>query len=178
MFPTFLDDRWWDTPNPLYRRSVCDRAGPWSDLRLEEDWEYDCRIAALGTRLVHCREYLVEIRDHDGQRLCRGDATDPSRMRQRVRAHRLIYDHARRGGIGVENRHMERFARKLFLLARQCGAVGLAPESCELFTLARQASGPYRSRGLDFRLYRAATAGLGWCLAGRLACWADRLRAN
>ena len=26
--PPFLVARWWDTPTPLYRRSVCDAAGP------------------------------------------------------------------------------------------------------------------------------------------------------
>ena len=52
MFPSFLVERWWDTPNPLYRSTICDQAGPWTDLRLEEDWEYDCRIASLGARLV------------------------------------------------------------------------------------------------------------------------------
>src|SRR5262249_59764809 len=66
MFPSFLTERWWDTPTPLYRRAVCDAAGPWTDLRLEEDWEYDCRVAALGTRLTHCREFLVAVRDHGG----------------------------------------------------------------------------------------------------------------
>ncbi|MBV9496301.1 MAG: glycosyltransferase family 2 protein, partial [Acidobacteria bacterium] len=28
MFPSFLLHRWWDTPTPLYRRSVTDAAGP------------------------------------------------------------------------------------------------------------------------------------------------------
>jgi glycosyltransferase involved in cell wall biosynthesis len=177
MFPTFLDERWWDTPTPLYRREVCDRAGPWSNLRLEEDWEYDCRIAALRTRLVHCREFLVEVRDH-GNGLCHGDAYDPRRLQHRARAHQLIYEHARRAGMGAEDPHLQRFARKLFLLARQCGAAGLAEESRALFALARQASGPRRAGGLDFHLYRAAAAGLGWCLTGRLSCWADSLRPS
>jgi glycosyltransferase involved in cell wall biosynthesis len=177
MFPTFLDERWWDTPTPLYRREVCDRAGPWSDLRLEEDWEYDCRIAALGTRLVHCREFLVEVRDH-GDGLCHGSAYDPERLRHRVRAHRLIYAHARRAGIAIDDHHMQRFARKLFLLARQCGAAGLAEQSRTCFGLAREASGPQRSRGFDFHLYRAAAAGFGWCFTGRLSCWADGLRSS
>jgi glycosyltransferase involved in cell wall biosynthesis len=178
MFPTFLNERWWDTPTPLYRRSVCDAAGPWSDLRLEEDWEYDCRIAALGTRLVHCKEFLVEVRDHGGQRLCRGTALDPARLAHRARSHRLIYEHARRAGIGPDSPHLQRFARALFLLARQCGAAGLSAESRALFELSRAASGPARRRGLDYLLYRAAAASLGWGGAGRLACWADRYRRN
>jgi hypothetical protein len=176
MFPSFLAERWWDTPTPLYRRSVCDAAGPWTDLRLEEDWEYDCRVAALGTRLVHCPEFLVDVRDHGGARLCRGPNRDPVRMRQRVRAHCLIYQHACRANIGPDTPHMKHFARELFLLARQSGACGLADDACELFRLARQASGLARSRGLDFRLYRLAATILGWNTLGRLACWADRWR--
>ena len=31
MFPSFLRSRWWDTPTPLYRASVCEAAGPWSE---------------------------------------------------------------------------------------------------------------------------------------------------
>jgi hypothetical protein len=70
---------------------------------------------------------------------------------------------------------MQRFARELFLLARQCGAVGLAGEARSLFLLSREACGD-RGRGLDFRLYGLAGDWLGWKAAGRLACWADRLR--
>lgn len=176
MFPSFLAERWWDTPNPLYRRSVCDAAGPWSTLRLEEDWEYDCRVAALGTRLVHCREYLVDVRDHGDGRLSGGAALDPIRLSHRARAHRLIYQHARRAGLRPEEPHMQRFARELFLLSRQCGAAGLAGESRTLFDLAREASGANRARRLDFRLYRAAAAFLGWGAVGRFACWTDRWR--
>jgi glycosyltransferase involved in cell wall biosynthesis len=176
MFPSFLNERWWDTPTPLYRRSVCDAAGPWSDLRLEEDWEYDCRIAALGTRLVHCREFLVEVRDHGEHRLCHGAALDPARLVHRARAHRLVYAHARRAGLGPDSRHLQRYARELFLLARQCGAAGLSFESRELFELSREACGPTRRHGIDYLLYRAAAAALGWRGAGRLACWSDRCR--
>jgi glycosyltransferase involved in cell wall biosynthesis len=176
MFPSFLIERWWDTPTPLYRRSVCDAAGPWTPLRLEEDWEYDCRIATLGTRLVHCREFLVDVRDHGGARLCQGSAYDPARLRERARAHVLVYGHARRAGIGPHDPHMQRYARSLFLLARQCGAAGLAEEPRELFRLAREASGEARSRGIDFRLYRMAATCIGWRTAGRVACWVDQFR--
>jgi glycosyltransferase involved in cell wall biosynthesis len=116
MFPSFLNDRWWDTVTPLYRRTTCDQAGAWTTLRLEEDWEYDCRVAALGTRLA-------------------------------------------------------------FLLARQCGAAGLAKESCRLFELARAAAGETRARGWDFRIYQGMATCIGWNSLGKLACWLDDLRA-
>jgi hypothetical protein len=176
MFPSFLKSRWWDTPTPLYRADVCDAAGPWTDLRLEEDWEYDCRVASLGTRLWFCESYVAEVRDHEDGRLCRGAALDPRRLSHRARAHQLILDHAKRAGIPAESEEMTHFARALFLLARQCGAASLPEESRRMFDLARTAAGPLRARGMNFALYRAATGLLGWSLAGRLACAADRFR--
>ena len=178
MFPTFLDDRWWDTPTPLYRRSVCDTAGPWSDLRLEEDWEYDCRVAALGTRLVQCPEFLVEVRDHGGERLCRGNAIDPIRMKTRARSHELIFQHAAKAEIIATDPHMQRFSRKLFLLSRQCGAAGLGPESSRLFDLARKAAGELRGSRIDFRFYSVVSRILGWRVTGWLACRSDIFRVR
>lgn len=178
MFPSFLVERWWDTPTPLYRRDVCDRAGPWTSLRLEEDWEYDCRIAALGTLLVWCDQYVCEVRDHAGERLCRSPASDQDRMRQRARSHVLIFGHAQRAGIGVEAPEMQHFSRELFLLARQCGAAGLPDESRELFELARVASGAKRARGLDFSAYRTLATVFGWRAAGRASQWLDSVRSG
>ena len=176
MFPSFLRSRWWDTPTPLYRASACEAAGPWTDLKLEEDWEYDCRIAALGTKLYFCEAYVAEVRDHAQDRLCRGDALDRDRLSARARSHGLIYSHALRAGIGSADPEMQYFARELFLLARQCGAAGLGGESRDLFLLARAASGSDRARGLDFRLYAVAAQVLGWPLVGRRSCAADRVR--
>jgi len=176
MFPWFLTERWWDTPNPLYRRSVCDAAGPWLPLWQEEDWEYDCRIAGAGTKLVQVPEYLVEVRDHAEGRLSRGDASDRRRLAARCEAHRRVYVHARGAGIGLESPYMQRYARELFLLARQAGSAGLGAEAQEMFRLAREASGPERGRGADFRAYAAFAGVVGWEAAGRFACLADRLR--
>jgi glycosyltransferase involved in cell wall biosynthesis len=176
MLPSFLTGRWWDTGTPLYRRSVTDAAGPWTALRLEEDWEYDTRVGALGTRLTFVPEVIVVHRDPPEARLSRGGALDPARLRDRARAHELIYRHARRAGIGGDIPEMKRFARELFLLTRQCGAAGLREESRLLFALAREASGAEGDRA-QFRAYAAATRVLGWHLTGRLACFSDRWRA-
>lgn len=175
MFPSFLVSRWWDTPNPLYRRSLCDAAGPWMQLRIEEDWEYDCRIASLGVRLAYVPHYVCEVRDHSGERLSR-NAGDAAILAQRASAHARIFEHGRRAGIGVEAPEMRHFARALFLLARQCGAAGLEDESARLFALSRRASGEARAKGLDFRLFAAAARILGWTHTSRLAALLDRLR--
>lgn len=173
LFPAMLQSRWWDTPTPLWRASLIQAAGPWLDLRNEEDWEYDARIAAGGVRLHFVEEWVCEVRMHDEPRLSRlGHA--PAVLRDRARAHARIYEHARRAGIAADAPEMRHFARELFLLARQSGSAGLPAESRMLFELAREASSD--SNALQFRVYRAAAAVLGWSNAGKLACLSDRLR--
>ena len=176
MFPSFLLERWWDTPTPLYRANVCEQAGPWSDLKLEEDWEYDCRVAALGVQLHFCDEFVCEVRDHDQNRLCKGDALDATRLRERAKAHELILTHAHKAGLNEDAPEMQHFARELFLLSRQCGAAGLTGESRKLFKLSKMASGKPRSEKLDFRLYEMAATLTGWRLLGKLACYSDSVR--
>jgi len=179
LFPALLESRFWSTSTPLYRRAVCEAAGPWrAELRNEEDWEYECRIAALGTRLHHVPAFLSDTRDHarDSQ-LHAGAIPATEKLCHRARAHELILGHARRAGIGAQCPQMQRFARELFLLSRQCGAAGLAHESARLFALAREASGARRGQGLDFRLYHGAALTLGWIAAGRLSAAIDRLRS-
>jgi hypothetical protein len=176
MFPAMLQSRWWSTSTPLYRRSVLDRAGRWSNLRNEEDWEYECRIAALGIRLVYCDAFVSVTRRHEGEQLSQNGASDPIKLRDRARAHCLIYQHARRAGISHDFPEMQHFARELFLLARQCGAIGLSREARVLFNIARKASGAARGNGLDFRLYELAARLLGWSAVGRLASQIDGFR--
>ena len=176
MFPSFLLARWWDTPTPLYRSSLCERAGPWTDLKLEEDWEYDCRIAAEGVRLHFCDEFVTEVRDHEQNRLCKGEALDPMRLAARAQAHTLVLSHAKRAGIDESCPEMQHFARELFLLSRQCGAAGLAEESRRLFSLAREASGEARASGWDFKMYRFLAGIIGWSHLGKVACYSDNFR--
>lgn len=175
MFPAMLESRWWDTPTPLYRASVIERAGPWLPLRIEEDWEYDARIAATGVRLHQVEEWVCEVRRHAAGHLS-GHGLEREPLRDRARAHAAIAGHAARAGIPADAPEMRHFARELFLLARQCGAAGLATESRELFELARESSGREGSR-FQFRAYAAAARVVGWRNAGRLAALAERIRS-
>jgi glycosyltransferase involved in cell wall biosynthesis len=177
MFPSFLQARWWGTSTPLYRREVAEKAGPWENLRQEEDWVYDCRVAALGTQLCYIDQFLSLERDTAPDRLS-GNATSKRYWQDRATAHRLIWECAQHAGIELEEPAMCHFARELFLLSRQCGAAGLDMEARELFNLAREASGPDRADGLDFRLYRLLAGLAGWERAGRLACGLDRWRCT
>jgi len=171
MFPEFLRHRFWHTGAALLRREVSDRAGPWLDLSLFEDWEYDCRLATLEPELVFVPETGVFIRACAPNRIGSGPGLEPWRLRQRARAHELILGHAQRAGVGVETPEMAHFARALFLLARQCGLGRLNDESRRLYMLARAASTPERARGWDFRGYRLAARLLGWRATARLFTW-------
>src|SRR5262245_34539708 len=94
MFPSFLQSRWWDTSTPLYRREVTDMAGPWTGLRNEEDWEYDCRIASKSGRLHYCEAFVSDTRSALGAQLSARGSTDTEKLVNRVDAHALIFKHA------------------------------------------------------------------------------------
>ena len=176
VFPAMLQSRWWGTSTPLYRRTVVDRAGTWSQLKSEEDWEYDCRFGVMGVALHFVPEYVSEEHEHPGTRLSRAATGDPGKLIDIARARRLIFDHARSAGLATDLPEMRHFARELFLISRQCGAVGLNLESRELFDLSRTASGQRRANGFDFLIYKMAASVFGWSAIGRLACASDKLR--
>jgi len=167
MFPSMLTMRWWDTPTPLYRASLLAEAGPWTDLRVEEDWEYDCRIASHGVRLAYCEAWVCEVREHSPVPLT------AAKMRDRARAHAVVASHARNAGIDPASPEFRQFARELFHIARQCGAAGLGEESRKLVTLARDIDD-----ARDLRIYERLAAAIGWKNAGRAAALLDRLRGG
>ena len=164
MFPAMLASRWWDTPTPLYRASVIAAAGPWAELRIEEDWEYDCRIAAPGVRLAYVPEWVCVVRRHDAH--ISGHATAAA-LRDRARAHLLMHAHAR--VIPNDAPEKQFFARDLFHLARQCGAAGLTGESRDLVRAAQSISS-----ARDLRIYALGARALGWRGMARLARMLDR----
>ena len=177
MFPAFLKSRWWDTSTPLYRREVTDLAGPWTNLRNEEDWEYDCRIASKGGRLQYCDAFVSDTRMTLGPQLSTAGSSDPKKLADRAIAHSLILEHALEARIPHDSSEMQHFARELFLLARQCGAAGLAEQASVLFQLARKASGTKRGLKIDFLLFGVGARLIGWGAMGRFACGLDRFRA-
>jgi hypothetical protein len=177
LFPSMLMERWWGTSTPLYRSSLLNKAGPWLNLINEEDWEYDCRLAAQGAILHYVDSLVSEERDHQGVRLSREGSVNQDKLKDRATAHQLIFQHAQQAGITPEVPEMRHFARELFLLSRQCGAAGLADESKHLFELARTASLPEIGSGLQFRAYRVASLLLGWKTTGKLSVQLDKFRS-
>ncbi len=168
LLPSMLADRWWGTSTPLYRRECIDANGPWLDLRVNEDWEYDCRLGSTGVRLTYVPEVLSREYDHVGARLSRDSSFDPGKLRDRTWATHYVFEHARRVGVDESATEMRHFAKAAFLLARQCGAAGLGLESKGLYDLAGKAAPLFLARCWKYRLYGVLAQCIGWSTAGYL----------
>ncbi len=167
LFPWLLVDRWWNTDCPLFRRSVCDATGPWTDLRYSQDWEYDARVGALGVRLAHVKDFVCEYRQHGGERQTgSGKWLSPP---DRVRFLSLLFRHARTAGVALRTPEMRHFSRWAFLNARQCAEAGDAASARACLALAGEAAGGTTP---DMRVFKALASVLGWGNAARLASWA------
>jgi glycosyltransferase involved in cell wall biosynthesis len=171
LFPGLLVDRWWCTHTPLYRRSVCDEIGPWSDLRYSQDWEYDARAGAMGTKLVNTHSLVSEHRTHaDARQTGHGKWLAPA---DQVRFFSTLYDCALQTGVSHSTPEMRHFARWVFSRARRCGADGDAVSAGALLDLAAEASG---DQNVALGIYALLVRILGWNYSGRIARVWDLLR--
>jgi glycosyltransferase involved in cell wall biosynthesis len=176
LFPWLLVDRWWCTHTPLYRRSVCDAVGPWSDLKWSQDWENDGRIGALQTKLIFCNETVSDHRQHgESRQTSFANWLDLERAKERKRFLGMLFTHAKQAGITPDYSEMQHFSRWLFLTARQCGAAGLIEDSRECLEWAKEASGDIPNKKRDFELYGMLTKAIGWSLTGKLFCRLDQI---
>jgi hypothetical protein len=172
LFPELLRDRWWNTHTPLYRRSVCDEVGAWTDMRMGEDWEYDARVGALRTRLAFCPEVVSCHRDHAVGRLTRGPLNRPT-LRDQARLLPALYDCAGRAGVPCTEPALEHFSRWASLVARQAGAAGLVGVARDCHQLAKAAALCPR-RNLTIVGFLAGL--LGWRATGKVCTIAERWR--
>ncbi len=177
LFPWILADRWWNTDAPLFRRSVSDAVGPWSDLRWSQDWEYDGRVGAIGTRLVHCKDWVCDQRQHVGLRQTTpADWLTPERLRARKRFLELMLGHAERAGVSPETPERKHFTRWVFATARQCAAAGLRAEALQCMDLAERSAGDCREARRGFTLFNTLSRAMGMRGAGRLLLSVARLK--
>lgn len=168
LFPGLLVDRWWCTHTPLYRRSLTDRIGSWTNLRYSQDWEYDARAGGLGARVVNCGEYVSEHVQHVGERQTGGGKwLSPA---ERVRFFRSLHQQSEAAGVSRASPEMRHFSRWVFRHAREMALFGAAREASDLLSLALRAA----PNAVDARVYLIASRTLGW---GRVARWSESIRA-
>ncbi|MBL8848405.1 MAG: glycosyltransferase family 2 protein [Planctomycetaceae bacterium] len=180
LFPGLLVDRWWCTHTPLYRRSVCDAVGPWSDLRWSQDWEYDARAAALGTQLVRCDAEVSEHCHHSGERQTSAAdwERDPVRLRNRVQLLQALWRCAEAAGVADSAPERQHFARWAFSIARRCAAAGLIEEMHVALNLAQQSAGRAGRGAQGVRMFRWLSRSIGPVTTGRFARSIESLRRN
>ena len=160
MFPEMLHGRFWPTPAPLFRRTVTDAVGLFRDLAIYEDWEYECRAAAEGVRLHHCREFLADKRDVHAQEGRSKGGVPPGKFGDYLEVHERIFSCARKAGVGRVD--LDRFSRKLFRIARRSAADGLEAEAARALQLAIEAS----AKPAAIRFYQSASRLCGWRIVG------------
>ena len=174
LFPLLLNERWWTTSSPLYRRRLLDRVRPIQPWINEEDWEYDARCAAAGAQLVHVNAVvslrrLFKEEDH----LSSHGSNDPCKLAHRALAQQSIFNCARAVGVSLESPEMIRFSRSAFLLSRQCAEAGLESEADDLQQLAHSACVDGHVP-FDLRFYAVIGRRIGWRNAARFS---HRLRS-
>jgi glycosyltransferase involved in cell wall biosynthesis len=158
LFPSFLEERWWQTATPLYRREVCERAGAWSSLTFAEDYEYECRIARQGVRLHFCDAFLTDYRGHDSAQLAKEVESRRDLIRDRARAYLLAFEHGRAAGF-ADVRPNRSFSRRIFRTACYCHALGYHESATAL--LALPAGRRDRALAAQIRLHRLLSVTLG-----------------
>ncbi len=178
LFPYLLADRWWNTDTPLFRRSLCDAIGPWSDLRWSQDWEMDGRIAALGTKLAYVPDWMCDERHHTtGRQTDKADwIGDPIRLRARKRFLTMMMEHAEKAGVDPKTPQRVHFTRWIFTTLRHCAAAGLIPETTELILLAKRSAGNNLAalKGLSF--FEALSKTCGYQMAGKISRFVEKLK--
>lgn len=179
LFPWVLVERWWNTDAPLYRRSVYDAVGPWGDLTSGEDWEYDARVGALGTRLVHCPEFVCDQRRHDnGQVTMDVQPLTVDSLKNKTRLLEALLTHADRAGVAPDAPQRQHFARWAFAEARRCAAAGLADEFERCLELTRRAGDPGSGATRGTALFRYLAKALGLRAAGRISLAVEKIKSR
>lgn len=175
LFPRLLNERWWTTSSPLYRRKLIERIGPWKNYLNEEDWEFDARAGAKNIMLAWVPEIGSIRRMNQGDdHLSKDGFTDPKKMRDRIKAKHNIYKSALAASMSHSSREMYLFSRECFLLARQSAEIGLSKDAESIFRLAVKASIKYKKNSIDLLVYGLLGHLIGWAGIG---CMTKRIRS-
>ncbi|NLB66331.1 MAG: glycosyltransferase family 2 protein [Lentisphaerae bacterium] len=169
LFPGLLVDRWWCTHTPLYRRTLCDQIGPWSDLRYSQDWEYDARAGALNVQLAFVDQPVSHHRYHSGVRQTQhGKWLVPS---DQVRFFTALFRAAQASGVTADAPEMKHFGRWVFAAARQVARRGDIAAAKTLLALAEECT-DHSSR--ELQIYRRLSRVVGWRMTAIVSEWYKR----
>lgn len=165
LFPTALMGRLWATETPLYRRKALEEIGPWSGLKVLEDWEYECRLGARKAKLHYCDEFVSDHRHHPGAREGLRWQVDIEALKDMLTAHIKVLEYAQAAGVEENGPEMRHFARNIFRLAREAGKRGLKTDAKKLVGIAADID-PGNRR--EYLVYEKIARFVGWARAEQI----------
>ena len=167
LFPQLLMGRIWAAPSPLYRRDVVAANGPFRELAIYEDWEYEGRAASRRVALHHCDVYLADKRDVHHLTGGRKGGTRPHKLKDYAWIHEQMGRYA--AAARCTGRDLDAYASKLFAAAIECAAGGHEADARGLIELAIGSARPWRH--VRLAIYAGVSNRLGWPRTGRWARW-------
>jgi glycosyltransferase involved in cell wall biosynthesis len=171
LFPAILSGKIWPNPSPLFRRDVVEVSGAFANLVVHPEWEYECRAAARGVRLHHCREFLGDTRGTHRLEGRRKGGVPRDALKDYAEVLGRVLGHARAASVPAAA--VDRFARRLYSAAALCAAEGFQAEARHCLMLAASAA-----TGASIRLriawYGYASDRFGWQTVGRWSFAVER----
>ncbi len=164
LFPALLVERWWNTQTPLWRRTVCDRIGPWPQGKMGEDWVYDSKAAALRVPLVFVPEVVAATRRHGEGRLTRsGFSSDKSKDIACLVV--ALHEAASQSKVDPLCPEIQHFSRWAFLEARRAGSFGHIQEASACLAVAKKTAHTF---DLKMTFVGCMAKVLGWKITGNI----------
>jgi glycosyltransferase involved in cell wall biosynthesis len=169
LFPQLLNERWWTTSSPLYRRSLIRRMDSWSCLKNEEDWVFDAHAGSLHTKVCWVeQEGSIRRVNISSDHLSRDGYIDKGKLRDRIYAKAVIYSCAKHYGLRSQDKEMKIFSRECFFLARQTAICGMGEETESIFRLAKQSGGRFSFLKPSLVFFQLMGQLLGWNNSARI----------
>lgn len=170
LFPELLNERWWTTSCPLYRKKLVSTIRPWPDWINEEDWGFDAKAGSKQVYLIWVASNVSVRRiNMSREHLSSGGTTNTVKLKDRVEAKHHLYQCALAAGVLHSDIQMKIFSRECFLIARQCAQIDLDQESKRMYFLSIDSATRTRRFGIDLMLFGLLGQLLGWSRVGRIA---------
>lgn len=172
LFPSLLNERWWTTSSPLYRRRLIDKISPWTSLKNEEDWIFDAHAGGLKINTCWVEEEgsvrrINITKDH----LSYNGYIDKVKLKDRITAKAILFQYAQDYGLRPGDKEMQLFSRECFFLARQTAILGMYIESSKVLEIAKRSQGIIGILNPRYLIFQLIGQLLGWNNSARILRW-------
>lgn len=153
LFPALLVDRWWNTHTPLYRKSLCDKLGPWKDMRMSEDWEYDARAGEFNVQLSYIPEFVSEHRHHDSDERLTGKGFSKESISDITLCFSALLKSFNKTNLPFPKKEFKSYTNNCFLMARRACFLHQKQETKQLLKLCLKTNNYLNFKLLFFNIF-------------------------